>query len=169
MNKSIQVPYGQDTHESMRATHVAYLKPNMLLQAVMRASGEKARLVAYGARRRDSAQYPDCREEFVDAFMTMLRASVDGGAVTIAAPFLQFTKAQIVRLGASLGVPFEWTWSCYETSRGEQDRHCGRCTACVERYTAFKQSRVPDSTAYTYDPEEYVSDPVPYASPSSAI
>ena len=60
------------------------------------------------------------------------------------APFLHLDKADIVRKGAELGVPFAETWSCY---RGGE-RHCGRCGTCVERREAFELAGVPDPTTY---------------------
>ena len=64
--------------------------------------------------------------------------------LTILRPFIHRTKADICRLGASLKVPFEFTYSCYE---GE-GQHCGRCGTCVERREAFALAGVPDPTDY---------------------
>jgi 7-cyano-7-deazaguanine synthase len=57
---------------------------------------------------------------------------------------VNLTKADIVRRGAELGVPFELTWSCYE----DGDVHCGKCGTCVERREAFERAGVADPTAY---------------------
>ncbi|MFI5497126.1 7-cyano-7-deazaguanine synthase [Actinoplanes sp. NPDC051859] len=64
--------------------------------------------------------------------------------LTVAAPFLAMTKAQIVALGADLGVPFADTWSCY---RGEA-AHCGTCGTCTERREAFTVAGIADPTRY---------------------
>ncbi|TMC17822.1 MAG: 7-cyano-7-deazaguanine synthase QueC [Chloroflexi bacterium] len=157
INTTVQMPHGHYTADSMRATVVPYRNPNMLLQAVTLAWGERASIVAYAAHQGDHAQYPDCRQSFVDAFNTMLRVAMDGAAITVEVPFMHFTKAQIAHLGASLHVPFELTWSCYEGgSGGYGDQHCGRCGTCVERYEALKLAGVLDLTVYAYDPEEYL-------------
>ena len=60
------------------------------------------------------------------------------------APFVGKSKAQIVAIGADLGVPFGQTWSCYEGGQ----LHCGRCGTCVERREAFELAGVVDPTAY---------------------
>jgi 7-cyano-7-deazaguanine synthase len=66
------------------------------------------------------------------------------GDFRVVTPFLHWSKADIVRRGAELGVPFADTWSCY---RGDT-RHCGRCGTCVERREAFELAGIPDPTDY---------------------
>lgn len=160
INPNVPMPHGHYTDDSMRATVVPYRNPNMLLQAATLAWGEGASIVAYAAHQGDYAQYPDCRQSFVDAFNTMLHVAMDSTAVTVEVPFIHFTKAQIARLGASLHVPFELTWSCYEGgSSGYGDQHCGRCGTCVERYESLKLAGIVDLTVYAHDPEEYLHVP----------
>ena len=157
INANRQMPYGHYTDDSMKATVVPYRNPNMLLQATTVAWNEKARVVAYAAHQGDYAQYPDCREAFVDAFNNMIAVAMDTDAIKVESPFMHFTKAQIARLGASLNVPFELTWSCYEGGHnGLDERHCGRCGTCTERYESFKIAGVADPTEYAHDPEEYL-------------
>lgn len=67
----------------------------------------------------------------------------------LVAPFLELTKADIVREGARLGVPFELTWSCYEGG----EMHCGACGTCVERREAFDEAGVADPTLYVPAPK----------------
>lgn len=59
-------------------------------------------------------------------------------------PFAEMSKADIVKRGAELGVPFENTWSCLHDGKS----HCGICEGCRQRRVAFKQSGVGDVTAY---------------------
>jgi 7-cyano-7-deazaguanine synthase len=68
----------------------------------------------------------------------------DWHAVSLHRPFVSKTKADIVKRGAELSVPFERTWSCY---RGGA-LHCGKCGTCVERREAFELAGVPDPTKY---------------------
>jgi 7-cyano-7-deazaguanine synthase len=158
INTQVQMPHGHYTDDSMKATVVPYRNPNMLLQAATVAWNEHASIVAYAAHQGDYSQYPDCRDIFIDAFNTMLETAMDGQKIVVESPFIRFTKAQIARLGASLNVPFEMTWSCYEGgSNGLDDKHCGRCGTCVERYEAFKVAGVPDPTLYADDPEKYLN------------
>lgn len=155
-----RMPHGHYTDDSMKATVVPYRNPNMLLQAATVAWNKHASVVAYAAHQGDYAQYPDCRQEFVDAFNTMLTQAMDSDQITIEVPFMRFTKAQIARIGASLNVPFELTWSCYEGgSKGFGEKHCGHCGTCVERYEAFQHAGVPDPTVYANDPEQYLHIP----------
>lgn len=157
INPERPMPHGHYTDDSMKATVVPYRNPNMLLQAATVAWGDKASVVAYAAHQGDYAQYPDCREVFLDAFNNMLSLAMNSTAITVESPFMHFTKAQIARLGASLGVPFELTWSCYEGgNNGLNDKHCAKCGTCVERYESFKLAGVPDPTEYADDPEVYL-------------
>jgi 7-cyano-7-deazaguanine synthase len=155
INPNRPMPHGHYSDDSMKATVVPYRNPNMLLQAATLAWGEHASVVAYAAHQGDYAQYPDCREVFVQAFNQMIAMSSD--AIKVESPFMHFTKAQIARLGASLNVPFELTWSCYEGgNEGLNDKHCARCGTCVERYESFKLAGIPDPTEYAADPEVYL-------------
>lgn len=158
INPERKMPHGHYTDDSMKATVVPYRNPNMLLQAATLAWNKQARVVAYAAHHGDYAQYPDCREVFVDAFNAMLATAMDGRDIKVAAPFMYFSKAQIASLGASLNVPFELTWSCYEGgSDGLEDKHCGQCGTCTERWEAFKLAGVPDPTVYAHDPAHYIA------------
>lgn len=157
INVNRQMPYGHYTDDSMKATVVPYRNPNMLLQAATVAWNEKASVVAYAAHQGDYAQYPDCREVFVQAFNQMIAVAMNSTTIKVESPFMHFTKAQIARLGASLNAPFELTWSCYEGGNdGLDTQHCGRCGTCVERYEAFKLAAIPDPTIYANDPEQYL-------------
>jgi 7-cyano-7-deazaguanine synthase len=82
----------------------------------------------------------------------MQRFALDGFAqIALETPFLRRSKADIVREGARLGLPFEETWSCYKGG----DRHCGRCGTCVERREAFHLAGVDDPTVYD-DPDYWL-------------
>jgi 7-cyano-7-deazaguanine synthase len=93
----------------------------------------------------DYSGYPDCRPEYLRAFQRLARlatkASVeDQRAVRVSAPLLRSTKAEIVRLGERIGVPWERTWSCYQGGA----RPCGRCDSCRLRATGFAEAGVID-------------------------
>ncbi len=160
INPDRKMPHGHYTDDSMRATVVPYRNPNMLLQAATVAWNEDASVIAFAAHHGDYSQYPDCREIFVDAFNKMIATAMVGKDIKVEAPFMYFSKAQIARLGASLNVPFELTWSCYEGGQeGLADQHCGVCGTCVERYESFKLAGVADPTTYANDPEQYLNIP----------
>lgn len=140
---SVPVPHGHYEEESMKKTVVP--NRNMLLLAVAGAMAVslKADSIAYGAHAGDHAIYPDCREEFCAA-MSQAFKHCDWHTVNLERPFLDMTKADIVKLGAQLGAPLELTYSCYEG----KDIHCGKCGTCTERREAFQLAGVPDFTTY---------------------
>ena len=143
----VDVPDGHYTDESMRATVVANRNAVFVQAAVGAAVAEGAAAVALGIHAGDHAIYPDCRPEFVEAAEHLARVANEGFAVegfTVLAPFLRWSKADIVRRGAELGVPFADTWSCYKGG----DVHCGTCGTCTERREAFADIGVDDPTKY---------------------
>jgi 7-cyano-7-deazaguanine synthase len=137
------VPEGHYEDESMKATVVPNRNMMLLATATALAVSRKAGVVAYGAHSGDHAIYPDCRSEFAMA-MDAAISLCDWDSPSLIAPFLGMNKADIVRIGAGLGVPFEMTWSCYKGG----DFHCGKCGTCVERIEAFKEAGVTDPTEY---------------------
>lgn len=150
-NKALEVPAGEYTHDTLKVTVVPNRNVIFLSIAVAIAAAQGFEAVAIAAHAGDHPVYPDCRPEFVDAFNRMERKALAGIAdVSVYAPFLYLDKAQIVALGARLGVPFEHTWSCY---LGEE-LHCGRCSTCIERKRAFLSANVPDPTTYRYSEQE---------------
>lgn len=99
--------------------------------------------VAFGAHSGDHAIYPDCREEFAEA-VDRAMSLADWHRVRLVRPFVRMTKADIVKRGADLHVPFQSTWSCYKGAA----QQCGRCGTCVERREAFYLAGVVDPTDY---------------------
>jgi 7-cyano-7-deazaguanine synthase len=69
--------------------------------------------------------------------------------ITIAAPFVELDKSEVIRLGAELGVPFELTLSCMNPRQG---LHCGQCSKCRERRDAFHEAGINDPTSYASPP-----------------
>jgi 7-cyano-7-deazaguanine synthase len=117
----------------------------MLAIAFSVAASQGAAAVAFAAHSGDHPIYPDCRPAFVRAFDAMEELALDGVShVQLLAPFMELTKAQIVKLGSDLHVPFERTWSCYKGG----DLHCGLCGTCYERREAFTLAGVLDPTRY---------------------
>ena len=106
-----------------------------------------AQMVATAVQGGDNAIFPDCRPEFIQRMNGALRYGVDGfkqNSPILHTPYINKPKSYIVKLGESLGVVFNQTWSCY---RGG-DIHCGKCGTCVERIQAFNSAGVRDSTNY---------------------
>ena len=145
-DSTVEVPSGHYADDTMRITVVPNRNAVMLAVAYAVAVSDAADVVATAVHAGDHAIYPDCRPAFVDAFRAMENLATEGFAAPdlLKAPFIHMTKADIVRLGAELGVPFVDTWSCY---RGG-DRQCGTCGTCVERREAFSEAGIEDPTIY---------------------
>jgi 7-cyano-7-deazaguanine synthase len=143
-SKGIAVPEEHYSHESQKATIVPNRNAIMLNIAIGYAVSIGAEKVFYAAHYNDRAIYPDCRWEFVESINTAAKLANDNPRLEIVAPFVHKTKAEIVRIGHELGVPFEETWSCY---KGEE-KACGVCGTCRERIEAFQLNRLRDPLEY---------------------
>lgn len=108
------------------------------------AEAAGAVVIFIGANAVDYSGYPDCRPDFFNAFSVALKkgmkAGVEGHAIGIETPLLHLTKAEIIRLGIDLGVPYGKTWSCYNGVK----RPCGVCDSCRLRAKGFKEAGVVD-------------------------
>jgi len=149
LTDDVEVPDGHYAEETMRITVVPNRNAIMLAVAFGVAAGEGAEAVAAAMHAGDHFIYPDCRPEFVNAFRAMQNCALEGmWEVDLFTPFIDWSKADIARLGGELRVPFEKTWSCYKGGA----RHCGRCGTCVERREALHLAGVDDPTEYD-DPD----------------
>lgn len=123
------------------STYVPFRNGLFLASAASIALSKNCGVILYGAHGDDAAgnAYPDCSREFQEA---MDRAVFEGSghALHIEAPFVGMTKADVVRTGLELGVPYGLTWSCYEG----RDRPCGVCGTCIDRARAFEANGVRD-------------------------
>ncbi|HTW56332.1 MAG TPA: 7-cyano-7-deazaguanine synthase QueC [Thermoplasmata archaeon] len=122
---------------------------NTIFLAIALGFAESRRLAAIylGANAIDYSGYPDCRPAFLRAFERLARLGTKAGVtgrsrLRIRAPLLRRSKAEIVRLGEQLGVPWGLTWSCYAGGR----RPCGRCDSCRLRARGFRAAGVLDPT-----------------------
>ena len=98
----------------------------------------------------DYSGYPDCRPEFVAAFEQLAnlatKAGVEGQKLTVHAPLIKMTKAQIIQQGIKLGVDYAQTISCYQADT--EGRACGICDSCRFRQQGFEQAGIADPTRY---------------------
>jgi len=103
--------------------------------------------VFIGVNALDYSGYPDCRPEFIEAYERMANLATKAGAegrtrLRIHTPLIQLSKAEIVRLGAKLGVPFSLTHSCYDP--GPDGKPCGQCDSCLLRRKGFQEAGIED-------------------------
>ena len=123
------------------STYVPFRNGLFLSSAASIALSKNCGLIYYGAHADDAAgfAYPDCSEVFNDA---MNKAIYEGSGhqLRIEAPFVRMNKAEVVKLGLELGVPYALTWSCYEGG----ERPCGKCGTCIDRAGAFAANGVKD-------------------------
>ncbi len=103
-----------------------------------------AERIFIGAHIHDYSGYPDCRSQFLRSFQSAARYGTRTGSVSkgikISAPLVSKSKVQIIRLGESLGVPFNLTWSCYKGGSSP----CGRCQSCFYRLRGFQEAGLKD-------------------------
>ncbi|ADP77187.1 exsB protein [Methanothermus fervidus DSM 2088] len=107
------------------------------------AEAENAEKIIVGWDREEASTFPDNSKEFLSAFNNLLAIGTMSN-INIEAPLIDMDKHEIVKLGKKYGVPFEFTYSCYQGF----EKHCGVCESCVRRKRAFKLAKVEDPTEY---------------------
>lgn len=135
----------EKTDGSPVSTYVPFRNGLFLSAAASIAISKKCSVIYYGVHADDAAgnAYPDCSSAFHNAMKESIYLG-SGNAVTIEAPFVNWTKAEVVKKGLELGVPYEYTWSCYEGG----EKPCGICGTCRDRAEAFRLNGVEDPAGY---------------------
>ena len=145
---SIDVPESQTS--GIPVTYVPARNTVMLSLALAWAEVLKAQDIFIGVNALDYSGYPDCRGEYVKAFQNMAnlatKSAVEGQTITIHAPLIDMTKAEIVTLGTSLGVDYAMTVSCYQA--GTHGESSGLCDSCRLRREGFIAAGLADPTHY---------------------
>ncbi len=146
------VPKDREGNERSRTIPVTYVPGrNLIFLSIAAAHAEVvgAPLIYFGANVLDYSGYPDCRPDFIRAFEMAVKegtkAGMEGNSLQVKAPLLMLTKAEIIRQGVELQVPFHLTHSCYDPVG---DQACGRCDSCVIRREGFAKAGVVDPIAY---------------------
>ncbi len=123
------------------STYVPFRNGLFLSSAASIAISKGCDVIYYGAHSDDAAgnAYPDCSDAFNDAMSDAIYIG-SGEQLRIEAPFVKWTKADVVKKGLELKVPYEYTWSCYEGG----DKPCGKCGTCIDRAKAFEANGVKD-------------------------
>jgi 7-cyano-7-deazaguanine synthase len=150
-----EIPVPKDRNEanlatSIPITYVPARNTIFLSYALGFAEVLNARDIFIGVNALDYSGYPDCRPEFVAAFEVLsnlgTKAGVEGDRFKIHAPLVSLTKAEIVRLGLSLGVDYSLTSSCYDPT--PEGAACGHCDSCQLRLRGFSENKVTDPIKY---------------------
>src|SRR5262245_39455147 len=145
LDKSMKLPSRKKIDaKGIPSTYVPARNIIFLSFAVSFAETIGAQHVFIGANAIDYSGYPDCRPKFFKAYEKVIQAGmksgVEGRSIRIVAPLLHMTKAQIVRLGMRLKVPYNKTWSCYKGGA----KPCGVCESCRLRQKGFEEAGFKD-------------------------
>ena len=146
----IAVPVDGVDAGGIPVTYVPARNTIMLSLALAWAEVLGSRDIYVGVNAVDYSGYPDCRPDYIAAYEHMAnlatRAGVEGQKLTIHAPLIDLSKADIVRRGVALGVDYGLTVSCYQAD--DDGRACGACDACRLRRAGFDAANLPDPTRY---------------------
>ena len=149
LTENIDIPRNQsmeDRKEGIPITYVPARNTIFLSLALAYAEVLQATRIYFGANILDYSGYPDCRPEFVEAFMNAARLGtqigVEGDQIEILTPLIDMTKAEIILKGMELHVPFHLTHSCYDPRT--DGRVCGQCDSCLFRKEGFKTAGFDD-------------------------
>jgi 7-cyano-7-deazaguanine synthase len=144
-NAEMEIRDYEADQEGIPATYVPFRNANLLSIATSYAEGRRADAIFIGVQASDYAGYPDCRPEFIEAFQRVIDiGTADETRIELKTPFVRLNKAQILKKGIELGVPYEDTWSCYRSDGPA----CGTCDSCHYRLEAFRQVGMPDPIDY---------------------
>ena len=141
----------QDKREEIPVTYVPARNTIFLSYALALAEVIRATDIFIGVNAIDYSGYPDCRPEYIVAFEHMAhlatKAGVEGKTqLTIRAPLIHMTKAEIIQKGIELGIDYSITLSCYDPS--PDGKACGQCDSCILRKKGFKKAGMSDPTPY---------------------
>ena len=134
-----KIPEGNYDKERMKQTIVPNRNMIMVSVAASLAIKNKLQHLWYAAHSGDHEIYPDCRPEFILKLGEVLKIC-DYHEIIFEAPFEGMTKGEIVREGLSMNLDYSQTWTCYEG----KEYPCSKCSACMERQSAFKVNNIKD-------------------------
>lgn len=126
-------------------SYVPFRNAHLLAIATSWAETIGATRIYFGAVEEDSSGYPDCRQNFVEAFNHLIETGTKPDTqIRIVTPLIHMSKAQIVAKGMALEAPLHLTWSCYSSG----DLACGHCDSCALRLRGFSQAGFEDPIEY---------------------
>ncbi|HJJ99670.1 MAG TPA: 7-cyano-7-deazaguanine synthase QueC [Methanocorpusculum sp.] len=126
-------------------TYVPFRNANLIAIATSYCEARDGDAVFIGVQSGDHIGYPDCTPQFIDAMQKVISIGTQTDKeIRLLTPFVSMTKTDILREGLRLGVPYEDTWSCYDT----EETSCGVCSSCLSRLKAFSDLGVEDPIPY---------------------
>ncbi|WP_375377878.1 7-cyano-7-deazaguanine synthase QueC [Paenibacillus sp. MZ04-78.2] len=150
-DESIEVPPAGESGAIDSDIPVTYVPGrNLLFLSIATSYAETigAEAIYIGVNALDYSGYPDCRPEFIrkveEVMALATRVGVEGGPIRIETPLIHWTKAEIIREGMRLGVPYHLTTSCYNG----QEEACGVCDSCRLRLKGFDEAGTADPIVY---------------------
>jgi len=154
LTSDIQVPKDRSEDQISQEIPVTYVPARntiFLSFALAWAEVIGAEAIFIGVNVLDYSGYPDCRPEYIHAFERVAHLGTKAGVekklrLDIKTPLIQMTKAQIIREGQKIGVPFHLTHSCYDPT--SERKACGRCDSCILRKKGFEEAGLKDPIPY---------------------
>lgn len=147
-NRKIEHHRIEDIGKTIPSTYVPARNTIFLSFALAYAETINADAIFIGINAVDYSAYPDCRPAYLSKFQQVAHLAtqqgVEGKKVKIKAPLIRLTKADIIKKGAELGVPFSKTWSCYKGNV----KACGQCDSCLLRLKGFREAKLKDPLQY---------------------
>jgi len=152
-DRNVEIPTKKNYNEIKRKkeippTYVPSRNIIFLSYALAYAETLDADAIFIGVNQIDYSNYPDCRKEFIQKFQEVAKIGtkrgIEGKEIEIKTPLINLKKAEIIRKGFSLKVPFELTWSCYKG----KEKACGKCESCVLRLKGFEEVGLEDPLEY---------------------
>jgi 7-cyano-7-deazaguanine synthase len=148
-DEEIDVAEADMDSEEIPTSYVPFRNANLLSMATSYAEAQEASAIFIGAHSEDFAGYPDCRPAFFEAFQQVIDVGTKPETeLSLEAPFVEWSKTDIVERGLELDVPYEHTWSCYRAEKPA----CGTCDSCAFRLQAFQRAGVEDPITYAERP-----------------
>jgi 7-cyano-7-deazaguanine synthase len=139
INKDKKIPEHKQIKEGfVPSTYVPGRNTIFLSYAISYAETIKAKKIFLGVNAVDFSSYPDCTPQYLKSMQQVMKALNNG--IEICAPIEKYSKAQIIKLGTKLKVPYEKTWSCYNG----KNKPCGKCDSCKLRAKGFKEAGIDD-------------------------
>ena len=136
--------------EGIPVTYVPARNTVFLSIAMGYAEVLEADSIFIGVNAVDYSGYPDCRPEYIEAYQVMAnlatKTGVEGQSIQIETPLINLSKAEIIKLGLSMGVDYSKTVSCYQANT--QGLACGKCDSCRLRAEGFSAAQIADPTLY---------------------